>query len=284
MKSRSPAALALLLLAAAPPSVALELHGERSSPYDLALTGRLAGVRDGETRYARWSDLRGLPTTRITADGEFMKGPQVLTIVFLSDLWKALPTDRGADSVLATCSDGYLSVYTSAFISDYRPFIVLEINGRGPKDWPPPGLAFDPGPYAILVSADVVPAAARYPGVQHKKPWGVKALEVASYADRFRGIYSGRWASPSPEAASGREIWVNSCASCHTGPAGVAGGAKAGRPFQVVAAYAAFDRAFFVKYVSDPKSLMPCSKMEPHPGYSDRDLSNLIRFITADQE
>jgi hypothetical protein len=46
-------------------------------------------------------------------DGEFMKGPQVLTVVFLSDLWKALPTGPGADSILATCADGYASVYTS---------------------------------------------------------------------------------------------------------------------------------------------------------------------------
>ena len=105
-----------LLLAAAPPAPALELHGDRSSPFDLAVTGRLAGIRDGETLYARWSDLRALPSTRLTVDGEFMMGPQVLTVVFLSDLWRALPTGPGADSILATCADGYVSVYTSAFI------------------------------------------------------------------------------------------------------------------------------------------------------------------------
>jgi cytochrome c2 len=283
MKQSYPAALALLLLAAAPPASAMELHGDRSSPLDLAVTGRLAGVRDGETSYARWSDLRALPSTRLTVDGEFMKGPQVLTVVFLSDLWRALPTGTGADSILATCADGYVSVYTSAFISDYKPFIVLEINGRGPGEWLPPALAYNPGPYAIMVSADVAPLVAHYPNVQHKKPWGVTTVEIASYADRFKGIYSGSWASLSPAAASGREIWVNSCASCHAGPAGIFGGTKAGRPFQVVAAYAGYDRAFFMKYVRDPKSLVPCAKMEPHPRYTDDELSGLIEFITREQ-
>ena len=283
MKQSYPAALALLLLAAAPPASALELHGDRGSPFDLAVTGRLAGLKDGETSYARWSDLHALPTTRLTVDGEFMKGPQVLTVVFLSDLWKALPTGPGADSILATCADGYVSVYTSAFVSDYKPFIVLEINGKGPGKWLPPALAYNPGPYAIMVSADVAPPVAHYPNVQHKKPWGVTTIEIASYADRFRGIYSGAWASLPPAAASGREIWVNSCASCHAGPAGTFGGTKAGRPFQVVAAYAGYDRTFFVKYVRDPKSLVPCAKMEPHPRYTDDELSGLIEFITREQ-
>jgi cytochrome c2 len=284
MKPRNPAVLAALLMAAAFPAFALELHLDRSSPYDLAVTGKLAGIPAGGTAYARWSDLRALSSTRLKVDGEFMKGPQTLTVVFLSDLWKALPAGPGADSILATCADGYASVYTSAFIAEYRPFIVLEIDGKGPGDWPLPGVAFNPGPYAILVSADLVPAVGRYPSVQHKKPWGVTTLEFASYADRFRGIYSGRWASPSTEAVLGREIWVNSCASCHSGPDGTFGGTKAGRPFPAIAAYAAFDRAFFVKYVTDPKSVMPCAKMEPHPSYSDRDLSNLISFITTGQK
>jgi cytochrome c2 len=51
----------------------------------------------------------------------------------------------------------------------------------------------------------------------------------------------------------------------------------------VIAAYAGYDRPFFMKYVRKPKSLVPCAKMEPHPDYSDAELSNLIEFITADE-
>jgi cytochrome c2 len=284
MKSRHVAAVAMLLLAAAGPLRALELHPDRTSPYDLALTGMLAGVPAGEPRYAHWSDLRALPVERLRVKGEFVDGSQELTVVFLDDLWKALPVAAGADCLLARCSDGYASVFTAEFTSKYRPFLVLEINGKGPKDWPPPGLEYNPGPYVITVSSDLAPAATRYRDVEHKKPWGVTTLEVASYAERYKAAYSGKWADLSPQARDGREIWINSCACCHQGPAGIFGGTKADRPFEVIAAYAGYDRPFFTEYVRDPKSLVPSAKMEPHPKYTDNELSNLIAFITAGQK
>ena len=284
MKLKTTAISILGLLVAAGRAPALDLRSGRSSPFDLALSGKLLGVPAGEARYARWADLRALPTSKISVDGEFVKGPEVLTVVFLGDLWKALPVAQGADAVLATCEDGYVSVYTSEFVGRYRPFLVLEINGKGPGDWPPPGLAFNPGPYVLSVSAALVPDAARYRDLEHKKPWGVAKLEFASYAESFKPLYAGRWASLGPSAQDGREIWVNSCASCHQGPAGAFGGTKAGRPFQVVAAYAGYDRPFFVKYVRDPKSLVPCAKMPPQSHYTDGELSDLVAFITAGQE
>jgi cytochrome c2 len=284
MSIRHLAAATVMLALAAGPARALELHAERASPYDLALTGRLSGVPAGTMRYARWSDLRALPTSRLTVKGEFVAGPQELTVVFLDDLWKALPVAPGADSLLATCADGYAAVFTSAFISRFRPFLVLEINGMGPKDWPPPGLDYNPGPYVITVSEDLVPAAAGYRDVEHKKPWGVTTLEVASYAERYKAVYSGRWANLSDAAQDGREIWINSCASCHQGPAGIFGGTKAGRPFEVIEAYAGHDRAYFMRYVRDPKSLVPCAKMEPHPKYVDNELAHLIEFITSGKQ
>ena len=277
------AAAALFALAAAPRARALELHPERSSPFDLALTGRLSGVPAGATTYARWADLRALPTSKVSVDGEFAPGQQELTVVFLADLWKALPAAPGADTLLATCSDGYASVFTSAFVASYRPFLVLEINGKGPADWPPPGLTYNPGPYVITVSKILVPAAAGYRDLEHKQPWGVSSLEVASYADRFHAVYSGTFASLSAPAADGREIWVNSCASCHEGPAGIFGGTKAARPFPVIAAFAKSDRAFFEKYVRDPRSLVPGAQMEPHPHYTDAELSGLEAFLAAAQ-
>ena len=283
MKLPSAAAMALCLLAFVGSARGLELRGERGSPFDLALMGKLAGVPAGATRYARWSDLRALPTTQLTLNGEFVDGPQVLTVVFISDLWKALSVGPGADTVLATCADGYASVYTSAFIASYRPFLVLEINGKGPADWPPKGLDFNPGPFVITVSAQLVPAAAHYRDVEHKKPWGVTTLEFATYSERYQGVYDGKWKALPAPAREGREIWINSCASCHPGPAGIFGGTKADRPFEVIAAYAGFDRAYFMKYVRDPKSLVACAKMEPHPHYTDDELSSLIAFITAGQ-
>lgn len=262
---------------------ALPLQRERTSPYDLILTGRLAGVPAGEERFVRWADLRALPTVKLRLDGEFVPGEQELTVVFLSDVWAALPRGAGADTLLATCaSDGYASIYRERFIADYRPFLVLEINGQGPEKWPPPGLNYNPGPYVITISAHVVPAVATLLDAGHKKPWGVTAVEVANFAERDRDSFTGRWASLSPRAEAGREIWINSCASCHAGPGRTFGGTKSGRPFDVVAAHAANEPAFFKKYVRAPTSLVPAAQMEAHPHYTDAQLDALIAFITAE--
>ncbi len=274
------AAAALSLLATAPQVRALELKASRTSPFDLALTGKLAGVAPGETRYVSWSEIRALPTTRLMLDGEFVKGSQELTVVFLSDLWAALSVAPGADALFATCGDGYAGIYTSAFISHYRPFLVLEINGKGPGDWPPPGLTFNPAPYVITVSKALAPDASKFLDIEHKKPWGVQKIEIASFGESFRGIYSGKWADPGPAAVAGRDIWLNSCASCHPGPSGIFGGTKSERPLPVIAAYAAYDSPFFMKYVRDPKSLVASAKMEAHPRYTDEQMAQLMAFIT----
>jgi hypothetical protein len=284
MKCPTVAAAALCLLASVAQARALDLHAERTSPYDLALTGRIPGIPAGGTRYARWADLRALPTSKLAINGEFIAGPQIVTVVFLDDLWKALSPEPGADAFLATCSDRYTSIFTAAFIARYRPFLVLEINGKGPQDWPPPGLSYNPGPYVITVSSALVPGVAGYRDLEHKKPWGVTTLEAASFAERYKGAFTGRWASLPPGAQRGREIWINSCASCHPGPAGTFSGTKAGRPFQVIAAYAGYDRSFFMRYVRDPKSLVASAKMEPHPDYTDAELSDLMEFITTGQQ
>jgi cytochrome c2 len=280
MKLLHAAAAALCVLAGAESAQALELHDVRSSPFDLVVKGTMAGG----TRYARWSDIHALPTSKVTVSAEFLKGPEVLTVVFLSDIMKALPLSPDTDLLLATCGDGYAGIYTADFISKYRPFLVLEIDGKGPDKWPPPGLEFNPAPYVITVSSDLVPAVLGFKDLEHKKPWAVTEIEVANYATQFRGFYSGKWSSLSPSGQAGRQIWVNSCASCHSGPQGAFGGTKAQRPFQVLAAYAGYDRDFFVKYVRDPKSLVESAKMEAHPHYTDANMADLIEFITAGQK
>lgn len=273
---------ALTGLFASVPVQAFELYRERSGPTDLMLTGRIAGVPTGENRFVHWADLRALPTSKLRLTGEFVPGEQEVTVVFLEDLWKQLPRGEGVDVLLATCRDEYAAVYRQDFITNYRPFLVLEINGQGPDQWPPPGLKFNPAPYVITVSDAVVPAVAQLLDAPHKKPWGVSKLELANYAERFHGAYDGLWASLSPAAVAGREIWVNSCACCHQGPGGMFGGVKSGQPFPVVAAIACCNQPFFKLYVRAPKQANPSAKMEAHPHYTDGQLEALIAFITAD--
>jgi hypothetical protein len=281
---RAPAAgVALALLAAASSAAAgLELHRERGSPSDLAVTGLLTGVPASELRYVRWAELRALPTRHLRLRDEFFPGDQEVTVVFLDELWRALPRGPGTDLLLARCSDGYAAVYRRDFIDRYQPFLILEIDGRGPADWPPPGLKFNPGPYAISVSPAIEPAVATLLDANHKRPWGVVTLELARYGERFHDAYDGAWARLSSRGAAGREIWINSCASCHAGPGRTFGGEKSGQAFPALAALAKAQPDFFRAYVRHPQAMLPAAKMEGHPRYTDSQLDALIAFITAE--
>jgi len=273
--------MAAAWLAGATGANALELHAGRSAATDLEVTGRLIGVPVGETKFVRWAELRALPTTKLRLEGEFVKGEQDVTAVFLDDIWKNLPRGKGADVVLATCRDGYAAVFREAQMPVHRPFLVLEINGVGPEKWPPPGLKFNPAPYVISVSATVAPDVAKLTDPGHKKPWGVTRIEIASYAERFGEVLQGRWEKLSAAGVEGREIWINSCASCHQGPGAIFGGTKSGRPFPMIEALAGYSPEVFRAYVRKPKSVWADAKMEPHPHYTDAQLEGLIVFITA---
>ena len=261
---------------------ALEMMSARKQATDLEISGLLAGLSATETRFIRWADLAALPTTQLSLNDEFTPGPQTVTVVFLTDLWRALPLAPAADTLVATCTDGYASVYTNSCMVEDRPFLVLAINGVPSARWPPPGLKFNPGPYVISVSVTVAPAVAQLLDAGHKKPWGVNALRVARRDEAFAGFFRGEWARLSPRAAAGREIWINSCASCHCGPPDTFGGTKSGRTFEVVAGYAGQNPSYFRKYVRQPQALVPAAKMEPHPHYTDEQLSSLIAFLVAE--
>lgn len=280
-RSSSLLCLALVLLtaaSAAPP----RLHPEPTSPYDLVVRGALAGLPPGETRYVAWNDLRALPTRELVLDGEFVPGPQTVTVVAVAELWRALSPAPEADALLAFCTDGYASLFTRAFIDQHHPFVVLEINGAGPAQWPPAGLSFNPGPYVISVAEALSPGVGTVLDIGHKRPWGVTVLEFVAQADRFAAWHTGAWATLSARAEAGRTLWADSCFSCHAGPAGGPGGTKGGRPFAILAAHAAHQPDYFKRYVRDPRGVNPAAKMEPHPHYTDAQLDALIAFITAE--
>ncbi len=276
------AAVLLLLMLPIPAAFGLELHATRELPTDLAITGGLAGVPAGEERFVSWSDLRALPLHELKLPAEFFPGEQQVTVVFLQDFVKSLPVAPGMDTVLARCRDGYASVYRFDFIAECRPFIVLEINGLGPEKWPPPGLKFNPAPYVISVAPTVAPAVSALLDPGHKKPWSVVSVELARFDNTFHDALSGKWANLSPRGNQGREIWINSCASCHAGPGKIFGGTKSGQPFVVLETLARCEPAFFKLYVRNPKAANPSGHMEAHPHYSDDQLDALIAFVTAE--
>lgn len=271
----------LLLCSLAVRAGSLALLPGPGGSYDLRISGLLAGAPAGTPLHVPRAALWALPKTDVDVTGEFGTQAKVAKVVLLEDLLKALPLAPGADLVLADCKDGYMGVYPLDFIRRYHPFLILQLDGIGPEGWPPPGLRYNPGPYVATVSEHLAPGVGAFRDVEHKKPWGVIGLRVTSRAAAFGGFTRGRWASLPPAAADGREIWIHSCASCHPGPDGVAGGTKSGLPFAVPVAVAGGNAAFFRQYVRNPTSLNPAAKMEPHPHYTDAELGELIAFLTA---
>ncbi len=271
----------LILCSLAARAGSLPLLPGPGGPNDLPISGFLAGAPAGTPLHVTRAALSSLPTTDVDVAGEFGTKARVATVVVLEDLLKALPLSPGADLVLADCKDGYMGVYPLDFIRRYHPFLILRLDGVGPEGWPPPGLQYNPGPYVAYVSEHLAPGVGAFRDVEHKKPWGVTGLRVTSRAAAFGGFTRGRWADLPAPAAAGREIWIHSCASCHPGPEGVAGGTKAGLPFAVPVAVAGGSAPFFMQYVRSPTSLVPTAKMEPHPHYTDAELGELIAFLTA---
>lgn len=273
--------LALLLLGASS-APALTLHESRSSPHDLAVSGLLSGAPGGGIRYLRWADLRSLPTREIEVEGEFIPGRQRITVTPLQGLWDALPRSPKADTIVAECTDGYASVFTTADRATLSPMIVLEIDGAGPDRWPPPGLKFNPGPYVISVFEELSPGSSKVLDINHKRPWGVNSIIVVNERDHFASLLPRTGIADSREVAAGRSIWINSCFSCHEGP-GALGGTKANRPLGILVAHAVYNEPFFRTYIRDPKSLVPSATMEPHPHYTEAHLDALVAFLRSVQ-
>jgi len=70
-----------------------------------------------------------------------------------------------------------------ASIAKYRPFLVLEINGKGPKEWPPPGLTTTRAPMSSRFPPDSFRRRRASP-MSSTRSVGVTTLEVATYAER----------------------------------------------------------------------------------------------------
>lgn len=264
-----------------PAPARLELHAARASPFDLAVAGLVEGVPEGGEAYVRWADLRALRVRAINVEGEFGPGTMRVTALYLQDVLDRLPLRAGADTVLADCTDGYLSVFQREFIAAWKPFVILEINGRGPEAWPPEGISFNPAPYIITVSDVVAPGVSRLPDISHKRPWGVMRLRIVGYEAAFAPFHSGPLVALPAQAAEGRDLWVNSCLSCHAGPRGGPGGTKSDRPIGVLHAHAAYNPSYFMQYVRNPKSINPAALMEPHPHYTDGQLRAIMAFLQA---
>ncbi|MGF1483876.1 MAG: c-type cytochrome [Opitutales bacterium] len=257
------------------------MHTERTSPTDLEVTGLLEGLADGESRFIKHEDLLALPTQDLDVEMEFWPGElRFCRILFLSELKKVLPLKDETDVLIVHCKDSYYSFFTRELVSEYHPFIVLQIDGKSPPDWPRTASGLDFGPYYVTASTEIAPHFEDLFYFPSKEPWGGVRIEAANYAKTFKPIYSGRFANLNAQQARGRYIYMNNCMNCHQWEDNSFGGNVGERNFVVLASHARYNKEYFFKYTKNPTQANPASKMSPNPHLTKAELEALRSFMS----
>jgi mono/diheme cytochrome c family protein len=277
--------VALLCLARqmqAAESPKLALSATRHAVSDLEVGGELAGAPPGSTRYVSLDALLALPleTYAVNDDPDFAKGTK-LGGVALEKLAQMLGAGPGSDLVVAICDDKYRANYPRAYIAAHHPLLVLRVNGEPPGRWPknPETRKYDMGPYVISHPKFTPSFRVLSHTDEAQIPWGVVRLEF-----RDEKTVMGAIAPRGPQARDevvqqGYRIAQQNCYRCHN--AGSEGGQKSGRPWLVLAAWAAADPAYFADYLHDPKKRNEHAEMPENRGYDQATIGALRAYFAS---
>jgi len=262
------------------PATRLTLRTTRSSPLDLELGGELAGLPPGSTRYIQRGDLLALSllTYTVTDDANFT-GPTLISGLSLEELTRHLGAAPQSDMVVAICDDRYRANYPRAYVAAHHPLLVLSIDGKPPAGWPrdSEGHGMDMGPFLIshpkFTPSFKILSHADEPQI----PWGVVRLEFRNEKAVFGAIAPRGHHVMDPSVQAGYRIAQQNCFRCHN--MGREGGTKAGRPWEVLAAWAAASPDYFTAYVRNPRSKNPQAQMPGMTRYDDKTIAALESYF-----
>jgi cytochrome c2 len=182
------------------------------------------------------------------------------------------------DSAFAYCYDGYISYYTSGFIEEYDPYIVLDLEGNERGDMKLDG-APDMAPFYITFSPWITQGAEEMSDPDNKRPFGVFKLKLGTRESLVSPLYAVPFDALNEQAVAGRELWLNNCMSCHSWVPDGPGGNLSTRNIKLVSIHAKYNQKYFHDFVQDPQVTMPDSKMPKHPHYSDETIEQIRQFL-----
>jgi len=239
-------------------SAALELHPARMSPTDLEVAGPFPGGRTNG--FLRREQLLALPQALATNSMDLaVKAPAVYRGIPLTELRAELGLGPASDTLFAVCNDGYAASFPADYLSAFRTLLIHEINGKGPETW---GRSKQTGlemaPYYINVGDFRPRPAEKAQGHDEgaRFPYGVVRIEfrtAASTIDRLR-LRPGA----TDLARAGEKLALRDCLSCHGHDD--FGGLRSGRPWLLLKTWSS-NTNYFRRYVVNPKSVQPASKM-----------------------
>ena len=260
--------------------VVLEEH--RGSELDLAVAGKLPGVPRGATRYVSREELLKLPqVTYAVSDDPNFKGTVRVSGVLLEELSEALGASPAADFVVAVCVDQYHGNFPRSYIGEHHPVLVLKIDGQPPKGWPKNTEATGAymGPY-LISHAKFTPSFKIFAHQDEAQiPWAVERLEFRDERKTFAAIAPRGPRADEANVQAGFRIAQQNCFRCHN--MGEEGGRKSGRPWLVLAAWAAAGPEHFASYVRNPQANNPNTQMAASPQYDDATMKALIDYFST---
>jgi mono/diheme cytochrome c family protein len=258
------------------------LQEHRGSELDLAVAGELAGVPGDATRYLSREELLKLPQVAYeVSDDPNFKGRVQISGVSLEELSRALGASSGADFVVAVCGDQYHGNFPREYIREHHPVLVLKVNGQPPAGWPKDaeGHGAYMGPY-LISHPKFTPSFKIFAHEDEMQiPWAVVRLEFRDERKAFGAIAPrGRHAGDA-NVQAGFRIARQNCFRCHN--VGDEGGRKSGRPWLVLAAWAAAGPEHFASYVRNPQANNPNTQMAASPQYDDATMKALIDYFST---
>jgi len=252
----------------------IPLNSSRRYASDLEVGGELAGLPRGATRYVTLASLLTLPqvTYTVTDDTNFAGaagGGTKISGVPLEELARVLAAAPESDMVVAICDDKYRANYPRDYVEAHQPLLVLRVNGQLPPRWPKDREThqFSMGPYMISHPKFTPAFTALSHTDEAQIPWGVVRIEFRDERAVFGAIAPRGPRAQDPAVQAGYRIAEQNCFRCHN--MGAEGGEKSGRPWLVLAAWAAASPEYFSAYVRDPKKKNRHSEMPANRGYND---------------
>jgi len=257
------------------------LSATRKLPSDLEVGGELAGLPPGTTRYVTLDSLLALWLVTFTVkDDPDLTSPSRISGIPLGDLARLLGAEPAADLIVAICDDKYRANYPRDYIKEHHPLLVLRVNGRPPSRWPKdPESHSDTGPYMISHPKFTPSFKILSHADEAQVPWGVVRLEFRDEKAVFGAIAPPASRSGDASVHAGYKIAQQYCFHCHN--AGQEGGQKAGRSWQVLAAFASSAPDYFSAYVRDPKSKNVSAQMPANPNYDDSTINALRDYFAT---
>jgi mono/diheme cytochrome c family protein len=259
-----------------------ELREKRQGGSDLELSGELLGLPPESTRFITRDELLAMPQVNLTITGDpNFSRPTKIRGVKLEDLVQRLAASSASAMVVAICDDGYRANYPLDYLVAHHPVLVLQVDGEPPSGWPRAAEDHisEMGPY-MITNAKFTPSFKILAHADEAQiPWGVVRLEIRDEKAVFGVIAPHGPKALDREVQDGFRIASQNCFRCHDSRG--EGGRKAGRSWEMLAAFAAASPKDFTTYIRAPLSKNPQTQMPANPQYDDATLAAITAYFRA---